>query len=162
MHDLVVKDDDLVVATHGRSFWVLDDVTPLRQLDPKLAQASMILYQPETAIRLHYLDEVNKREPAGENPPNGAIIDYYFRQKPKDEVVLEILDGSGRPVRRLSSREEKNTMNRRQSGLDLVPEAKTVPAEAGMNRYAWNLRYQEPVRNSRSLLPRLRVHAVPS
>jgi len=144
VHDLVVKDADLVVATHGRSFWVLDDVTPLRQLDPKLAQASMILYQPETAIRLHYLDEVNKREPAGENPPNGAIIDYYFRQKPKEEVVLEILDSSGKPVRRLSSREERRDEPPAE-WPDRVPEAKTVPAEAGMNRYAWNLRYQDPV-----------------
>jgi photosystem II stability/assembly factor-like uncharacterized protein len=144
VHDLVVKDDDLVVATHGRSFWVLDDITPLRQLDSARAQAPMILYQPQTAIRLHYPDEVSKREPAGENPPNGAIIDYYFNEKPKGEVVLEILDENGKLVRRLSSREEKHS-KQPEEWPDRVPEAKTIPAEPGMNRYAWNLRYQDPV-----------------
>jgi photosystem II stability/assembly factor-like uncharacterized protein len=144
VHDLVVKDDDLVVATHGRSFWVLDDLTPLRQLDAKSAQAAMILYRPQTAIRLHYPDEVNKREPAGDNPPNGAIIDYYFKEKPKDEVVLEILDNSGKLVRRLSSREEKRD-EQPAEWPDRVPDVRTIPAEAGMNRYAWNLRYQDPV-----------------
>jgi photosystem II stability/assembly factor-like uncharacterized protein len=144
VHDLVIKDDDLIVATHGRSFWVLDDLTPLRQLDLKLAQASMVLYQPQTAIRLHYPDEVSKREPAGENPPNGAIIDYYFKEKPKDEVVLEILDGSGQLIRRLSSRDAKRN-EQPEEWPDRVPEARTIPAEAGMNRYAWNLRYQDPV-----------------
>src|SRR5580704_5878322 len=106
VHDLVVKDNDLVVATHERSFWVLDDITPLRQLDPK-SPAAMILYQPEPAVRLHYPDEVDKHEPAGENPPSGAIIDYYFKQKPSDEVVLEVLDSNNNLIRRLSSREEK-------------------------------------------------------
>src|SRR5467141_63084 len=144
VHDLVVKDDDLVVATHGRSFWVLDDITPLRQLEPKLAQASIILYQPQTAIRLHSPDEVSKREPAGENPPSGAIIDYYFKQKPKDEVVLKILDSNGKQVRRLSSHEEKHD-EQPAEWPDRIPEVKTIPAEAGMNRYAWNLRYQDPV-----------------
>ena len=144
VHDLVVKDDDLVVATHGRSFWVLDDLTPLRQLDAKSAQAAMILYRPQTAIRLHYPDEVNKQVPAGDNPPSGAIINYYFKEKPKGEVALEILDSSGKLVRRLSSREDKRD-EQPAEWPDRVPEAKTIPAEAGMNRYAWNLRYQDPV-----------------
>ena len=60
IHDLVVKDDDLVVATHGRSFWVLDNLTPLRQVNPGAA-ADMILYQPQTALRLHYPTEYDKR-----------------------------------------------------------------------------------------------------
>jgi hypothetical protein len=143
VHDLVVKDNDLVVATHGRSFWVLDDITPLRQLDPK-SPAAMILYQPEPAVRLHYPDEVDKHEPAGENPPSGAIIDYYFKQKPSDEVVLEVLDSNNNLIRRLSSREEKGDAQP-EEWPDRVPEAKTIPAEAGMNRYVWNLRYQDPV-----------------
>ncbi len=57
IHDLVVKDDDLVVATHGRSFWVLDDLTPLRQMNDQVAQAEMKLYAPQTAYRLHYPEE---------------------------------------------------------------------------------------------------------
>jgi photosystem II stability/assembly factor-like uncharacterized protein len=143
VHDLVVKDNDLVVATHGRSFWVLDDITPLRQLDPK-SPAATILYQPEPAVRLHYPDEVDKHEPAGENPPSGAIIDYYFKQKPSDEVVLEVLDSNNNLIRRLSSREEKGDAQP-EEWPDRVPEAKTIPAEGGMNRYVWNLRYQDPV-----------------
>ncbi len=143
VHDLVVKDNDLVVATHGRSFWVLDDITPLRQLDPK-SPAALILCQPEPAVRLHYPDEVDKHEPAGENPPSGAILDYYFKQKPSDEVVLEILDSNNNLIRRLSSREEKGDAQP-EEWPDRVPEPKTIPAEAGMNRYVWNLRYQDPV-----------------
>lgn len=143
IHDLVVKDNDLVVATHGRSFWVLDDITPLRQLDPK-SLAAMILYQPEPAVRLHYPGEVDKHEPAGENPPSGAIIDYYFKQKPSDEVILEVLDSNNNLIRRLSSREEKGD-EQPEEWPDRVPEAKTIPAEGGMNRYVWNLRYQDPV-----------------
>src|ERR1700730_7984490 len=77
--DLVVKDDDLVVATHGRSFWVLDDLTPIRQVNAQSAQADTILYQPQTALRLHYPTEVDKRQPVGDNPPPGAIIDYYLK-----------------------------------------------------------------------------------
>ena len=72
IHDLVVKDDDLVVATHGRSFWVLDDMTPLRQVNAQLAQADMTLYQPQTAVRLHYpTEESIPRQPAGDaiRPP---------------------------------------------------------------------------------------------
>ena len=90
----MVKDDDLVVATHGRSFWVLDDLTPVRQLSAQSAQGDMILYQPQTALRLHYPEEFDKRQPVGDNPPSGAIIDYYFKSAPKDEVSLDILDAS--------------------------------------------------------------------
>ena len=78
IHDLVVKNDDLVAATHGRSFWVLDDITPLRQMDEKTASAGAFLFVPQTAIRLHYPDEVDSRRPVGANPPAGAIIDYYL------------------------------------------------------------------------------------
>ena len=74
IHDLVVKDDDLVVATHGRSFWVLDDLTPLRQINAQIAQAEMKLFEPQMAVRLHYPTEVDSRQPAGKNPPAGAII----------------------------------------------------------------------------------------
>jgi photosystem II stability/assembly factor-like uncharacterized protein len=143
IHDLVVKDDDLVVGTHGRSFWVLDDVTPLRQITAASASKPVILYEPQTALRLHYPDEINKREPAGENPPAGAIVDYYFKTAPKDEVVLEVLDSSGKLVRRLSSVEKKKS-EQPPEWPDRVAENEKIPAKAGMNRYAWNLRYESP------------------
>ena len=144
IHDLVVKDDDLVVATHGRSFWVLDDLTPLRQVNTQSAQADVILYQPQTALRLHYPEEFDKRQPVGDNPPPGAIIDYYFKTAPKEEVSLEILDASGKVVRRLSSKEKKEG-EQPPEWPDRVERVKTIPASEGMNRFAWDLRYDDPI-----------------
>src|SRR5438132_398251 len=144
IHDLVVKDDDLVAATHGRSFWVLDDVTPLRQVTTQSAQADTILYQPETALRLHYPEEIDKRQPVGDNPPPGAMIDYYLKTGPKDEVTIDILDASGKLVRHLSSKEKKEG-EQPPEWPDRVERAKTIPANEGMNRFAWDLRYDHPI-----------------
>src|ERR1700726_2681779 len=144
IHDLVVKDDDLVAATHGRSFWVLDNVTVLRQLTAQSAQADAVLYQPETALRLHYPEEFDKRQPVGDNPPPGAIIDYYFKTAPKDEVTLDILDASGKLVRHLSSKEKKEN-DQPPEWPDRVERVKTIPANEGMNRFAWDLRYNDPI-----------------
>src|ERR1051325_2465717 len=144
IHDLVVKDDDLVVATHGRSFWVLDNVTPLRQVTGQAAAADVILYQPETAVRLHFPEEIDKKEPAGDTPPPGAIIDYYFKTAPKEEVTLDILDSSGKRVRHLSSK-EKNETAQPPEWPDRVERVKTIPANEGMNRFAWDLRYDDPI-----------------
>jgi len=144
IHDLVVKDDDLVAATHGRSFWVLDDVTPLRQVTTQSAQADAILYQPETALRLHYPEEIDKRQPVGDNPLPGAMIDYYLKTAPKDEVTIDILDASGKLVRHLSSKEKKEG-EQPPEWPDRVERAKTIPANEGMNRFAWDLRYDDPV-----------------
>jgi photosystem II stability/assembly factor-like uncharacterized protein len=144
IHDLVVKDDDLVVATHGRSFWVLDDITPLRQLGAQSAAPDVILYQPQTAVRLHYPEEFDKRQPVGDNPPAGAIINYYFKTAPKDDVSLDILDASGKVVRHLSSKEKKET-EQPPEWPDRVERVKTIPANEGMNRFAWDLRYDDPI-----------------
>ena len=145
IHDLVVHDNDLVVATHGRSFWILDDLTPLRQLTSQTARAQAILYKPEPAVRLHYPDQVDRRRPAGENPPKGAIIDYYFASKPKEEVTLDILDAQGKLVRHLSSKEKKGFEQPPEWPDQEIPK-ETIPAEAGMNRYAWDLRYESPAK----------------
>ncbi|HEV2046892.1 MAG TPA: hypothetical protein VGQ95_09875 [Chthoniobacterales bacterium] len=144
IHDLVVKDDDLVAATHGRSFWVLDDVTPLRQTTAQSAQADVILYKPQTGLRLHYPEEFDKRQPVGENPPPGAMIDYYFKAAPKDEVTLEILDAQGKVVRHLSNKEKKEG-EQPPEWPDRVERTKTIPANDGANRFAWDLRYDDPV-----------------
>src|SRR5437667_5367720 len=134
----------MVIATHGLSFWVLDDITPLRQLSTQSAKADVILYQPQTALRLHYPDEFDKRQPVGDNPPPGAIIDYYFKTAPKEEVSLEILDASGKVVRRLSSKEKKEG-EQPPEWPDRVERVKTIPASEGMNRFAWDLRYDDPI-----------------
>jgi len=144
IHDLVIKDDDLVVATHGRSFWVLDDVTPLRQLSAPSATADAILYQPQTALRLHYPEEFDKRQPVGDNPPPGAIIDYYVKNAPQDEITLDILDAQGKVVRHLSSKEKKEG-EQPPEWPDRVARVKTIPANEGMNRFAWDLRYDDPI-----------------
>jgi hypothetical protein len=144
IHDLVVKDDDLVVATHGRSFWVLDDTTPLRQVSAQSAQGDVILYQPQNAVRLHYPEEFDKRQPVGDNPPSGAIVNYYLKAAPKDEVSLDILDASGKVVRHLSSKEKKEG-EQPPEWPDRVERLKTIPANQGTNRFAWDLRYEDPI-----------------
>jgi len=132
------------VATHGRSFWVLDNLTPLRQLSAQNPSSDMLLYQPQTAVRLHYPEEIDKRQPAGDNPPPGAMIDYYFKSAPKDEVTLDILDAQGKLVRHLSSKEKKEN-EQPPEWPDRVEVPKTIPANEGMNRFAWDLRYNEPI-----------------
>jgi photosystem II stability/assembly factor-like uncharacterized protein len=144
IHDLVVKGDDLVVATHGRSFWILSDLTPLRQLDPAAPAADLVLYVPQTALRLHYPDQVDARHPLGENPPSGALIDYAFKAAPGDEVTLDILDAAGKPVRHLSSK-DSGKEKQPPEWPDQIEPPDTIPAEAGMNRFVWDLRYDDPV-----------------
>ncbi|MDQ2867073.1 MAG: glycosyl hydrolase [Verrucomicrobiota bacterium] len=144
IHDLVVKGDDLVVATHGRAFWVLDDLTPVRQATAQLASNDVFLYQPATALVLDYPTEFDKRQPVGENPPAGAIIDYFLKSAPKDEVTLDIMDAQGKLVRHLSSQEKKDS-DQPPEWPDRVEPLKTIPAQGGMNRFAWDLRYDDPV-----------------
>ncbi|MGI8438461.1 MAG: VPS10 domain-containing protein, partial [Chthoniobacterales bacterium] len=144
VRDLVVKDDDLVVATHGRGFWVLANVTPLRQVNNQVAQAAMKLYEPETAVRLHYPDEIDTHQAAGTNPPAGAMLDYYFKDAPKDEVTLEIIDAQGKTIRHLSSKEKKEDVQPPEWPDQVIP-PKTIPTKAGMNRFPWDLRYDDPV-----------------
>jgi len=145
IHDLNIHGDDLIAATHGRAFWVLDNIGPLRQIDASSASAEMILYKPQTALRLHYPDAIERRGPVGDDPPLGAIIDYYFKAAPKDEVKLEILDSNGKLVRALSSKPKKED-DQPPEWPDQVKEITTVPAGAGMNRYAWNLRWENPLK----------------
>jgi len=145
IHDVEVHGSDLVAATHGRAFWVLDDITPLRQLDAVSAGTDMALYKPETGLRLHYPDSIERRGPVGDVRPLGVIFDYYFRIAPKDEAKLEIVDSAGQVVRTLSSREKKE-FEQPPEWPDQIKEVTTIPAADGMNRYAWNLRLESPVK----------------
>ena len=146
IHDLIVKNDDLAVATHGRSFWVLDDITPLRQITQETASADMLLYEPEIALRLHYPEAVDSRRPVGDNPPPGAVVDYYFATAPKGEAKLEIYDAQGKLVRSISSIEKKEEGEQPPEWPDMVKPVDTIPAKAGLNRFAWDLRYEPPVK----------------
>ncbi|HEY1271119.1 MAG TPA: hypothetical protein VGF08_04015 [Terriglobales bacterium] len=142
IHDLVMKNNDLVVATHGRSFWILDDISPLRQL-AQASDAPMYLYKPDMAYRVYWPEFFERRQPVGENPARGVTFSYYFKTAPKGEVALEILDEKGELVRRYSSLEKKEAETPPE-WPDLEPPQEKVPAEAGMNRFAWDLRYEGP------------------
>ncbi|HKO04816.1 MAG TPA: hypothetical protein VJW51_08705 [Candidatus Acidoferrales bacterium] len=145
VHDLEVKDDDLIAATHGRSFWILDDLTPLRQISAEVAKADAHLYAPALAYRGPWGGGFRSRGPAGQNPPYGVILDYYLKAAPdkKSEVTLEILDGEGKSIRKLSSRAKtgpaEDTDEDEEGGGP--PTGEKIPAEAGMNRFVWDMRY---------------------
>ena len=143
IHDLVVKNDDLVVATHGRSFWILDDVTPLRQLDATTAKQDVVLFKPQTALRLSYPDEVNTRRPVGTNPPTGALIDYALKTEPKGEITIDIVDAQGKSMRHLSSTQTTKENQPPEWPDQIVPNDK-IPAAAGLNRLVWDLRMADP------------------
>jgi photosystem II stability/assembly factor-like uncharacterized protein len=141
VHDLVVKNDDLVLATHGRSFWILDDVSPLRQFADQITAQDVHLYTPATAYRFHNpSDEEHKPVLSGDNPPPGAVIYYYVKNAPKGETTIEILDTSGTVIRKYSS----NKIEPPEEPLnpdDKKPE-KQIKAEAGLNRFIWDTRYE--------------------
>jgi photosystem II stability/assembly factor-like uncharacterized protein len=147
VRDLVIHGDDLVIATFGRSFWVLDDVTPLRQWSAKVASTAAWLFEPETAYRVRPgSDEgtpIPFDEPQAENPPTGAVLDYYLKEKPADAVQLEILDAAGKSVRRFASTDEAPKTNPDELDIPMywVHDAEPLSAEAGMHRFVWDLRY---------------------
>jgi photosystem II stability/assembly factor-like uncharacterized protein len=146
VHDLVVKDNDLVVATHGRSFWILDDVSPLRQAAQGIAAGDFHLFQPAHAVKLHYPNQVERRLPVGDNPPAGAVIDYYLKVKPsEDEVIaLEVLTGDGKLIRRISNHRPPDSIEQPEEWTDREKPADVIPDAAGANRFAWDLRGQDP------------------
>ena len=161
VYDLAVKDDNLVAATHGRSFWILDDLTQLRQLAPSLADQSVALLRPRDTYRVRtpfrdrkpspgkiyraglgadvtYSESlgksgetVRKMWDAGENPPDGVMIHYYLHETPED-ITLTIQDANGETIQSFSSKSPE---------ADADTGEARPPAEAGMNRFVWNLRY---------------------
>jgi hypothetical protein len=142
VHDLTVHGTDLIAATHGRGFWILDDVTPLRQA--KSSHAELVLYSPQTALRLHYPDQVNSRRPVGANPPAGAIVDYVLPADATTELTLDIIDTKGEQIRHLSST-KTNKEIQPPEWPDQIVSSDLIPAKAGMNRLIWDLRYDDPV-----------------
>ena len=147
VRDLVVHGDDLVIATFGRSFWVLDDVTPLRQWSAKVASAEAWLFEPQTAYRVRPgADEgtpIPFDEPQAENPPTGAVLDYYLKEKQTEPVRLEIFDAAGKSVRRFASTDEAPKTNPDELDIPMywVDDAEPLSAEAGTHRFVWDLRY---------------------
>jgi photosystem II stability/assembly factor-like uncharacterized protein len=140
IHDLIVKNDDLVVATHGRSFWILDDLTPVRQFTDDVAKQDVHLYTPAVAYRMQNPDEVPKPILVGQNPPPGAMIDFYLKDAPKGETKIEILDSQGQMIRKFST-QKTETPDEPPDPDDKKPE-KEIKVEAGLNRFVWNMRYE--------------------
>ncbi len=140
VRDLEVHGDDLVIATHGRGFWILDNITPLRQAD---AGEELVLYKPAVAIRLNPEPfsgtPIPPEEPQAQNPPSGAVIDYYLKSAAA-EATLEIAG-----VRTYSSKDETRTTGRRQEAIAEIWIAPPVrlTTHAGMNRFVWDLRYRD-------------------
>jgi hypothetical protein len=119
-------------------------VTPLRQIASASPGSAVQLYAPEAAYRLYYPDQADTRRPVGQNPPAGALIDYYFASKPAGEVTIDILDTDGKLVRHLSSK-TGGTAEQPPEWPDQIIPTSTLPAYQGMNRFVWNLRYDDPV-----------------
>jgi photosystem II stability/assembly factor-like uncharacterized protein len=146
VRDLNVHGDDLVAATHGRGFIVLDDITPLRQIDAEVARAPVTLYRPETAVRVRW--DMNPptpwRMPSLPNPPPGAIIDYYLASNVIGPVTLDILDSSGKLVRHFSSADPEKPLD--PAKLDVPAWWPRPPmnlsTDAGMHRFVWDLHYR--------------------
>jgi len=144
VHDLTIKNDDLVLATHGRAFWVLDDVGPLRQWSAQTSDSDAVLFKTRVTSRVRFPDSVDKRQPAGENPPAGAILYYYLKAASKDEIKLEILDSGDNVVKAFSS-VKKAEVEGPSEWPDVQRVNEVLPVEAGLNRVTWNLHYTDPV-----------------
>ncbi len=149
IRDLVIHDDDIVVGTHGRSFWILGDITPLRQIDENVKQTKAFLFKPQTAYRVRWNNNTDTplppEEPSGQNPPDGAIINYYL-QKDAGEVSLEIFDNANNLVRRFSSSDKPEDVHEKELSLPTywIRPSQMLSAKSGMRRFVWDLHYAPP------------------
>ncbi len=145
IRDLVIKDDDLVIGTHGRSFWILDDITPLRQINDQLTDQPTVLYKPQTTYRVRwsmYPDTpVPQEEPAGQNPPDGAIINYYLNSKATN-VQLEILDSKGNIIRKYTSADTLYKIPPNNVPPYWIRPQQILSGRAGSHRFMWDMHYQ--------------------
>ncbi len=149
VHDLVIKGNDLVIATHGRSFWILDDLSPLRQITAETQAAPAHLFVPATAMRIrpntNHDTPLPPEEPAGQNPPPGAIFYYSLKSPAQGEVKLEVLDGKGRLVRSYSSNDQPfHPPSPPAFPMYWFRPAGPLSTQAGMHRVVWDIRYTTP------------------
>jgi len=168
MRDLCVHGDDLIVATHGRSFWILDDISRLRQLIGAQLRAPVLLH-PAPAYRLRrstWTDTpIPPDEPLASNPPAGAVIEYFLPPGTRAPVVLDVLDGRGGLVRRFRS-DDPPEPSEEELARELIPQywiapARTLSAEAGMHRWVWDLRYAAPLSKTQGYPIAAVPHATP-
>ncbi|GAC1639217.1 MAG: hypothetical protein NVS9B14_20280 [Candidatus Acidiferrum sp.] len=148
MRDLAVHGNDLVVATYGRALWILDDVSPLRLARREAAASAPALLRPAEAIRVRWDNDAETPRPpevpAGQNPPDGAILYYYLPSAPSGELTLEIRDESKNLVRRFTSTvPPPDTSYKNAPDYWFAPPA-SLPKNPGLNRFVWDLRYDGP------------------
>jgi photosystem II stability/assembly factor-like uncharacterized protein len=170
MRDLAVHGNDLIVATHGRSFWILDDISRLRQIRPGLSFLNQTaLLDPAPAYRVRrstWTDTpIPPDEPHGQNPPPGAVIEYFLPRNARGPVTLEILDGSGGLVRRFRS-DDRLEPTPEELARELIPQywiklPRALPTGRGMHRWVWDLHYAAPFTITRGYPISAVPHATP-
>ena len=150
VRDLVIHGDDVIVATHGRGFWVLDNITALRQVDDQMTRANVFLFKPAVAINVIQGSDNGTPQPRdealAENPPFGAVIDYYLKTAANGPVVLEILDPAGDTIRRYSSADRPPPVDPDTLNIPAFwrPTPEPLSTGAGMHRWIWDLRTTPP------------------
>jgi hypothetical protein len=154
MRDIAVHRDDLIVGTHGRGFWMIDNITPLRQLSEEAAKANAYLFQPALAYLLTPGNDngtpMPRDEPIAENPPFGAMIDYYLKSNVSGPVTIEIVDPGGDVIRKYSSEDKPTPVNLETLNIPAywVRTPETLSTAAGMHRWIWDLRPTPPPRTA--------------
>jgi photosystem II stability/assembly factor-like uncharacterized protein len=146
--DLAVHGRDLIAATFGRGLWILDDITPIRQLSPAVMNSPVHFFKPGPALRVRWDNHpdtpLSAEMPAGKNPPDGMLIDYYFKTPPKGEITLEIFDAKKNRLQHFSSAAPApDTTPANVPDYWFAP-PEVLPARAGVNRFVWDLRYPHP------------------
>lgn len=128
--DLALKENDLIVATQGRSFWVMDDLTVLHQLTESMAARSYFVYTPRPSYRMRGSSPEEAPKGIGENAPNGVMVHYYFKEQPDSSTTsLRILEANGKIIKSYSPKAKEKS--------------EQMPLKVGMNRFVWNMRYPE-------------------
>ena len=184
IHDLAIKEGDLIAATHGRSFWILDDLSALRQMSPEIARAPAHLFKPRKVYRAGFGGGGGTGaaggHPSGANPPSGGVV-YYSLAQPRQLVTIDFLDPQGKIIRSFTSKQDPkvaadsvradsvrsarndslrragvtpDTAARAEAGGEETPPGEDGPVrrpppprvanKAGLNMFAWNLRYPDP------------------
>jgi photosystem II stability/assembly factor-like uncharacterized protein len=142
VRDLAIHGDDLVVATFGRSFWILDNITPLRQVADAAKASAAWLYRPATAVRvdndLFVGTPLPTEEPTAENPPDGAMIDYWLKS-PANKITLEVLDAKENVIREFSSDDQAAKPRSLPVAERWFPKPEVLEKTPGMHRFVWNL-----------------------
>lgn len=149
VRDLQIEGNDLVAATYGRSFWILDDISPLRQINAETLKQPVTLYRPGRTLRvqvdLNGDTPIPPELPAGQNPPSGAILHFYLYSEPKQDITLAIYDNKGGLVRQFDSQPLPANTEPPPSVPDYwLALSQNLTRHAGDNRFVWDLRYAPP------------------